>query len=76
MTSALQLVEPGARHLHRLGARATAEFLIEMAEPVGELAFLLRRLAAYREVSPEQLSAVGGERFPRRLFAVGGGYVR
>lgn len=75
MTPTLLLVEPGARHLHRLGARATAEFLIEMAEPVGEISYLLRRLDAYRELSWEQLRAVGGERFPRRLFAVGGGYV-
>ena len=64
----LQL-EVGVQHLHGLGPRATAELLIELVEPVGETDLLLQKLEQYRSLSAEVLHALGGDRFPRRIFA-------
>lgn len=74
--TSLQLVEPGVRYLHDLGPRVLAEFLIAMAEPVGELRFLLCQLNAYRLVTPELLRATGGDQFPRSIYMVAGGRAR
>ncbi|TLU71462.1 hypothetical protein [Lichenicoccus roseus] len=65
----LQL-ERGVQHLHGLGPRATAELLAEVVSPVGEVDFLLDKLEQYRRLSPDLLRAVGGDRFPRRIFRV------
>ena len=61
-----------ARQLHRLGARATAEFIAELAERFGS--GVDDRLAEYvRRLSPKMLAAVGGDGFPPPpLRAVGG----
>lgn len=63
-------VAAGVRHLHALGPRALFEFVIELAEPVGEIPFLLGRLEAYHEITPELLRAVGADRFPCRIWLV------
>ena len=65
-------LERGAEHLHRLGARATAEFLAELATAIGGQPAILRLLAEYQDrLSPELLRASGGDCFPsRRLRTV------
>jgi hypothetical protein len=70
-TTALRL-QRGAEHLHRLGARATAEFLAEVAGQIGGMPCILQLLAEYeRRLSPEMLRQVGGDRFaPPRLHEV------
>jgi hypothetical protein len=64
-------VERGAEHLHRLGPRATAELLTEVAYRIGGLPCIVDLLGEYQHrVTPEMLRAVGGDRFPPRLTAV------
>jgi hypothetical protein len=48
------------------GARAAAEYIAEliMLLPVGERQHAFDRLAAYRGIPQEQLTATGGDRFP------------
>lgn len=58
-------IESGAIHLHRLGARAIAELLLELADADAVLA----RLDRYRRFSPDLLRTVGGDRFAPRLSA-------
>jgi hypothetical protein len=59
-------------HLHRLGPRATAEFLGDVADQIGGMPAIVALLAEYeRRLSPAMLRATGGDRFPpRRLRAV------
>jgi hypothetical protein len=60
-------LDNGAEHLHRLGARATAEFLAELAATIGGQPAILRLLAEYQNrLSPKLLRAAGGDRFPPR----------
>ena len=56
--------ERQVEHLHRLGPRAVAEFLIEIARGTGQSSFIMDRLQAYARLDPEILRAVGGDRFP------------
>jgi len=64
-------LERGARHLHQLGARATAEFFVEVAGMIGGMPCMLNLLAEYeRRLSPELLRATGGDRFPPRPLLV------
>jgi len=60
-------LQRGAEHLHRLGARATAEFLTEVAGAIGGMPCILRRLAEYeRRITPAMARAAGADRFPPR----------
>jgi hypothetical protein len=62
-------LQRGAEHLCRLGPRATAEFLGEVADRVGGMPCILDRLSEYeRRLSPVLLRAAGGDRFPPRLL--------
>ena len=65
-------VQRGVEHLHRLGPRATAEFLGDVADQIGGMPAIVALLAEYeRRLSPAMLRAAGGDRFPpRRLRAV------
>jgi hypothetical protein len=63
-------IERGSEHLHRLGARAVAEFLAEGIGEGDDTSSLLNRLQRYQQLDPALLRAVGGDRFPRRLRAV------
>lgn len=65
-------LQRGAEHLHALGARALAEMLAELARDRCDLADTLDRLDAWRAgLTPEMLSAAGGDRFaPRPLHEV------
>ena len=63
-------IEAGAMHLHSLGPRATAEFLIAITEPIAGLPFLIEMLHDYQRLTPAMLRAVGGDRFPPRLSPV------
>jgi hypothetical protein len=68
--TALRL-QRGAEHLHRLGPRATAEFLAEIAAQIGGMPAVLGLLVEYeRRLSPEALRLVGGDRFPPRPLRV------
>jgi len=60
-------LDRGAEHLNRLGARATAEFLAELAGIVGGQPAILRLLAEYQnKLNPALLHSAGGHRFPPR----------
>jgi hypothetical protein len=64
-------LERGAAHLHELGKRAIAEFLIEIGDRTGETLFVVNLLTEYRRrLTPEMLAALGGDRFPPRIRAV------
>jgi dihydroxyacid dehydratase/phosphogluconate dehydratase len=64
-------LQRGVEHLHRLGPRATAEYLAEVARQIGGLPAMLGTLAEYeRRLSPDLLRVVGGDRFPRRPLRV------
>ena len=57
----------GAEHLHRLGPRATAEFLTELAATIGGGPAIMRLLAEYQNrLSPALLQSAGEHRFPTR----------
>ena len=43
-----QRLDHGAEHLHRLGARATADFLTELAGTIGGQPAIMRLLAEYQ----------------------------
>lgn len=56
-----------AEHLHRLGARATAEFLLELSATIGGLPAIVRLLEEYQgKLSPDLLRAAGGYGMPSR----------
>jgi dihydroxyacid dehydratase/phosphogluconate dehydratase len=64
-------LERGVEHLHRLGPRATAEFLTEVADHIGGMPAIIGTLLEYeRRLSPDLLRVVGGDRFPRRPLRV------
>ena len=60
----------GAGHLHRLGARATAEFLSEIARVQGIERDVLDRLDRWRCLSAEACREAGGDRSPSVLAEV------
>ena len=51
-------------HLHRLGPRAVAELLAEIAIATGEPGLIADRVEAYAALDPAVLRAVGGDSFP------------
>jgi hypothetical protein len=54
-----------AQRLHCLGARATFEFIDELAKHYPTIADDLdRRLSRFVRIDPVVLAAVGGDRFP------------
>ena len=56
-------------HLHRLGARALAELLAELAAECSIMTVINQKLAAYVEIEPEVLEAADGARFwPAPLY--------
>lgn len=57
-----------AEHLVALGPRAVAEFLAELAREHDLEADIRRRLASYRRATPELLIALGGDRFPPKVW--------
>jgi hypothetical protein len=58
-------------HLHRCGARATAEAFAEIGRRIGGMPAILTVLGEYeRRLSPELLRSVRGDRFPRRPLRV------
>lgn len=65
-------LQRGAEHVHRLGARALAELLAELARDQCDLADTLDRLDRWRAgLTPELVHAAGGDRFaPRPLHEV------
>jgi hypothetical protein len=59
------LLQRGAEHLHRLGPRASAEYLAEVSEYGGCLPWTIARLAEYRRrLTPEMIRVAGADRFP------------
>jgi hypothetical protein len=64
-------LQRGVEHLHALGPRACAEFLVDVDQQIGGLPAIMRLLAEYQErMSPELLLALGGDRFPPRPLRV------
>jgi hypothetical protein len=60
-------LQRGAEHLHRLGARANAEFLAEIGQRIGGMPAIFALLRDYEHrLNPELLRAAGGDRFPPR----------
>jgi hypothetical protein len=60
--------------LHRLGPRATYEFVAEVVERFGLEQHIDDRLVAYTErLTPELLAAVGADEFPASPVRVVGG---
>jgi hypothetical protein len=63
-------IERGSEHLHRLGARAVAEFLAEGIADDDDTLSLLDRLQRYQQLDLALLRAVGGDQFAPRLTVV------
>ncbi len=59
-------LERGAAFVHRLGPRATAELLIEIADAIGGLPCIMDRLTRYQTMTPAMIRAAGDDRFPPR----------
>ena len=58
-------LQRGAEHLNRLGPRATAELLAEVAARIGGMPRILEMLGEYqRRLTPRMLRGAGGDRFP------------
>jgi hypothetical protein len=68
-TSDALRLQRGAEHVHRLGARAVAELVAQVARERRDLPATLKLLDDWREgLSAELLHAAGGDSFPRRLI--------
>jgi hypothetical protein len=64
-------LQRGAEHLHLLGPRALAEFLVELASQIGGLPATLTLLVEYEgRLTPAMLRLTGGDRFPARRLRV------
>ena len=64
----------GVEHLHRLGARTTAEFLAEVARVHGIADDVLDRQGRWREaLTPEMVEAASANVFPPHLGVTQGG---
>jgi hypothetical protein len=62
-------IQRGVENLCRLGPRATAELLSEVASRIGGLPCILGLLEEYQNrLTPEMLHATGGDRFPLRTL--------
>jgi hypothetical protein len=57
-------LERSALHLHKLGARATAELLAELGNRIGGMSAIIGLLTEYERLTPEVLRVTGGGRFP------------
>lgn len=56
-------LDRGAEYLNRLGSRALAEFLAELAAAIGGQPAILRLLVDYEDrLDPKRLRATGGHR--------------
>ncbi len=70
-------IQRKVEHLHALGARATGEFLTELAARIGGAPAILSLLNEYQRLSPGMVRAACGDRFPQHaLHAVPGREVR
>ncbi len=62
-------IDAGARHLHALGPRATAELLAQVADWTGP-ALMLTWLDEYQRLTPEIVRDVGADGFAPSVRAV------
>ncbi len=62
-------LQRGSEHLHKLGPRATAELLAEVASRIGGGPAILVALAEWERLTPGQVRAVKADGFPPRLRA-------
>jgi hypothetical protein len=64
-------LQRGAEHLHKLGARATAELLSEVAHRIGGMPCIIGLLTEFeRRITPGAIRLAGGDRFPLRRLRV------
>jgi hypothetical protein len=57
-------LQRGVEQLHRLGPRATAEFLAEIADEIGGISAIIELLIEYgRRITPDVLRAIGGDHY-------------
>jgi hypothetical protein len=63
-------IERGARHLHSLGPRAVAEFLIEIGRQHACMDGVLAQLRDYGQLSPSMIRTAGADRFPPAVWWV------
>jgi hypothetical protein len=61
-------LQRGAEHLQRLGARAQAEFLAELAGRIGGMPAIQALLAEYSQLTPTTMRRAGGDRFRPRVL--------
>ena len=62
-------LQRGAEHVHRLGARALAELLLQMARERRDVDDMLALLDAWRDgLTPAMVRAAGGDCFPPRVL--------
>jgi hypothetical protein len=59
-------LQRGTEHLHRLGPRVIAEFLLELAERIGGLPAATALLVEYERLSPRLIRATGLQPQPLR----------
>ena len=62
--------ERQTERLCRLGPRVLAEMLGEVGAATGQSSFIADRVAAFADLDPEIVRAVGGDKFPPRLMEV------
>ena len=62
-------LQRGVEHLHRLGARATAEALAEVADRIGGWPALLSVLTEYEQrLTPAMIRSAQAARFPPKTL--------
>jgi hypothetical protein len=60
-------LQRGAEHLHALGSRATAEFLIEVGSRIGGMPTVFTLLVEDEQhLTPQMIRLADGDRFPRQ----------
>jgi hypothetical protein len=63
-------LQRGVEHLHSLGPRAVAEFLVEVASAIGGLPAIQAKLTEYQRLTPGMVRTAGGDRFPVRSLRI------
>lgn len=57
-------LQRGAKHLHALGPRVIAEYLVALSDKIGGMPAALALLVEYERLTPAAIKIVGADRFP------------